>query len=381
MADLGATRTNIKYASKALLEAERQSIFSRVTNKDFETPGNSDPVSSKAITRKNQEFVITQLIGAGWKTSSGTPSYTKIKEVISRLVIDQKIDLNEEIESIAKFASMVNDPEGTIIKQSGISLAEQLDKALIALYGDAASGNWYGTSYATGTVTVTVTTGAVVGSGTTFAAGMVGKPFKAVGHDKWYRVKTFTDTTHIVIEDDSDDLTSAYTGGAIAGGTAYEIQANAVASLTQNNVIEWLNTLSAMLTSKNVPMGNRWIALPALATQPVIMKAEREFSGVEKVHDKNFERGEIYKAGGFLMYFLPDEWFTGNNTTGFYIPGGHSNWITGDFNYIEAPHVIEAKDIHDSYSNFIKGLLMYGLKVADGRRKYGTTSFVKFSIS
>lgn len=381
MADLGTTRTNIKFASKSLSEAERQSVFARVTNKDFETPGNIDPVKSKAITRKNQEFVITQLIGTGWKTSSGTPSYEKVQEVISRLVIDQKVDLNEQIDNIKKFASMVEDPEGSIIKQSGNSLAMALDKALVGMYADAGAGNWHGTDYTTGTVTVTTGTGAVTGNGTTFTSAMVGRPFRATGHSKWYRVKTYTSATAIVIEDDSDDLTSAYTGGAIGAGATYIVQANTVKSLTQNNVIEWLNALSARLTALNVPLSDRYILLPAESAQPVILKAERNFTGVERVHDRNFDRGEIFKCSNFMMYFLPDEWFTGDNTNGFYIPGGHKLWLTGDFNYIETPHVIEAKDIHDSYDNFIKGLMMYGLKVADGRRQYGTSSFVKFSIS
>lgn len=70
-------------------------------------------------------------------------------------------------------------------------------------------------NYSTGTVTVTAVTGAVAGSGTTFTSAMVGKGFKADGHTTWYRVKSFAVATSIVIEDDKDDVTSAYTGGAI----------------------------------------------------------------------------------------------------------------------------------------------------------------------
>jgi len=58
-------------------------------------------------------------------------------------------------------------------------------------------------AYTTGTVTVSNGSANVTGSGTTFAADMVGRIFQitADGQDRlWYRVKTFTDATHIVLE-------------------------------------------------------------------------------------------------------------------------------------------------------------------------------------
>ncbi len=60
-------------------------------------------------------------------------------------------------------------------------------------------------NYTTGTVTVTQTSNAVVGSGTTFDAGMVGKRFRITGEDTFYTVATFTDATHIT-------LSTNYTG-------------------------------------------------------------------------------------------------------------------------------------------------------------------------
>jgi hypothetical protein len=54
--------------------------------------------------------------------------------------------------------------------------------------------------YTTGTVTVTNNSASVVGSGTTWTAAMVGRWFQANEDQYWYRIATFTDTTHITLE-------------------------------------------------------------------------------------------------------------------------------------------------------------------------------------
>lgn len=100
-----------------------------------------------------------------------------------------------------------------------------IDAYILGLYTDVASGNRVGTDYTTGTVAVAATTGVVTGTGTTFTSAMVGTGFKAAGHSQWYHIKTYTSATEITIEDDKDDETSSYTGGAISAGATYTIEA------------------------------------------------------------------------------------------------------------------------------------------------------------
>src|SRR5207237_568768 len=133
--------------------------------------------------------------------------------------------------TIDKWKSYIKEPKGTILQQTANERKKNIMTHLLSFYNKAAAGQWYGTDYTTGTVTVDVTTGVVTGSGTTFISGMVGKPFKATGHSKWYRVKTYTSATSITIENDSDDETSAYDGGAISAGASYTIQANTVLTI------------------------------------------------------------------------------------------------------------------------------------------------------
>lgn len=384
MAVLGSVTTSIKYQTKALQKFFQRSMYVEVVNDNFEAQNVTDPKMKKKVDKKFKEFVVTTLTGGGWKSTNGTDpiSYTKVTEVLSRLVVGTFLEIADEIPSVAAFASSVDAPESDIIDQAANALYEEMDKAILAFYADAASGNWLGTSYTTGTVTVDVTTGAVTGSGTTFIAGMVGKPFKAAGHSKWYRVKTYTSATAIVIENDSDDQTSAYDGGAIGAGATFEIQANTCLAITKANFKYSLDVLSAMLDTQKVPNdGKRWMALPVMAAKPVLLAAPEFNVDIEKAHGEVVLKGMVAKASGFDLYFLPDAWFTGDNTAGYKCVGGHKSFITGAYGYLENIKTIPAEENQTGHSDLIKGLFGHGEKVADERRKAGVCLYAKFSLA
>lgn len=72
--------------------------------------------------------------------------------------------------------------------------------------------------YTTGTITVTANSAAVVGSGTTFTQLMVGRSLRvddASGDGMWYKIDSYTDATHITLE-------NTY-GGLTASGLSYTI--------------------------------------------------------------------------------------------------------------------------------------------------------------
>jgi hypothetical protein len=363
----------------------RKSMFSEVTNRDFFTPGDDNPKSTKSIRSKNQKFSITTLLSNGWSNYSGSDlTFNEAKEIVSTLTIDTFKSLSDKIMSLAMFKSSVTDPKSAVIESAGGKLKATLDKAILAFYGDAGSGNWVGTSYVTGTVAIDVA-GAVTGSGTTFAAGMVGKPFKAAGLSKWYRVKTYSSTTSIVIEDDSDDEASAYTGGVISAGAAYEIQANTKIALTKTNISQYLIMCSQLLDEAHgdndelqVPAEDRFIILPAVAKSPLLTAAEFN-ADIEKVYDETVERGVIAKAYGFKIYIAPSTWFTGDNTNGYMCIFGHKSWLTAGFGFIEPVSIIEAKENQTNFGDKIKGLFGYGFKVADIRRMCGGVLYATFS--
>lgn len=384
MAVLGTEVTSIKYQTKALQKFFQRSMYVEVVNDNFEAQNVSDPKMKKSVDKKFKEFVVTTLTGGGWKSTDGVSAitYTKVTEVISRLIVNIFLEIADEIPSVSAFASAVDAPDSEIIDQAGNALYEEMDKALLAFYADAASGNWLGTSFVTGTCTVDVTTGVVTHSATGFLASMAGKPFKAAGHTSWYRIKHYTSTSQIEIEDDSDDKVSAYTGGAITAGAAFEIQAHTCLAIVKTNIKYYLDVLSAMLDTQKIPNdGKRWLALPAMAAKPVLLAAPEMNVDIERVFGAVTEKGMVAKSSGFDLYFLPDAWFTGDNTNGYKCVGGHKAFITGAFGYLENITIIDAEHNTLGHSDYVKGLFGHGEKVADERRKAGVCFFAKFNLS
>src|SRR6185503_8530976 len=224
--------------------------------------------------------------------------------VNGQLVIDQYKSFYWKERTLDKWLSYIKNPRATIVEQTANERLKNIMTFILGFWSDVASGNWYGTSYTTGTVTVDVTTGAVTGSGTTFTSGMVGKPFKATGHSAWYRVKTFTDTTHIVIEDDKDDETSAYTGGAIGSGASYTIQANTVKTIdnggTNPSFLTMVLTLKQMLDEAEVPDEDRSIVLPPAAFTTLAKDTGIKLS-VEPAYQDLVVKGYMGTLEGFKL--------------------------------------------------------------------------------
>ena len=239
------------------------------------------------------------------------------------------------------------------------------------------SGQWYGTSYTTGTVTVDVTTGAVTGSATTFTAAMVGKPFKAVGHSVWYRVKTFSSTTAIVIEDDSDDETSAYTGGAIGAGAAYEIQANTVKTVDNGgsnpSFITMVLELKTMLDEAEVPDEDRVLFIPARGQATMLKDAGIKLN-VPAAYESMVKQGMVTELLGFKVFV--SNRVAGDNTNGYHVLAAHKSFLTFADKSLEAGM---EEDLIGNFGSAFKDLFVYGAKVADGRRKFAAHAFVKFA--
>ena len=385
-ADYGTTVTAQKYMAQVLKQVFRKSFMPDVTNRDFYTPGDDDPKSTRSIKGKNQKFTISTLYSNGWSTYSGsTISFANAQESISTLSIDTFKSLADIILSLAAFKSSVDDPNSAVIASAGGKLTAILNKAVLGLWADAGSGNWIGTSYTTGTVTVTVTSGAVVGSGTTFNTNMVGKPFKALGHSCWYRVKTYTNATSIVIENDSDDDSSAYSGGAIAGGATYEVQANTVLAVSKTNIAATLAKAKQLLDESHtsndeieVPQTDRFFILPAIAESGLLTASEFN-PAIERVFGDTVEKGLVAKAYGFKIYIAPTSYFAGSETAGLKCVFGHKSWLTAGFGFLEPVSVIPSKDNQTNFGDMIKGLFGYGFKVADLNRMAGGVLWATFS--
>ena len=376
---MGTTVTAQMFMVNTLKVFFRKSLIALITNNDFYSDaGDIDEKSTKSIRTKNQKFTISTLYSNGWATYSGsTLTWNDVKEVVSTLVIDQFKSFSDKISSLAYFKSAVKDPKSSVIEHAGGALRELVDQAVLDMVDDAGAGNWIGTDYTTGTVAIDAS-GNVTGSGTTFTSGMVGKPFKATGHSKYYRVKTYTSATAIVIENDSDDEASSYDGGVISAGATYVIQANTKVALTKSNVAAYLTLAKVALDNYSIPEDDRFIVLPA--TAQVSINAAAEFNrDLNQVFDATVVKGRVEVAYGFKIYYVPDAWVNGNNTNGYHCMFGHKSFITAGYGFIEPISIILSKDNQTNFGDLMKGLYGYGLKVADERRRAGGKLLATFA--
>lgn len=294
-----------------------------------------------------------------------------LTESNGQLVTDQQKAYYFKVKSLDQLKSFIKNPSGNMLDQLQGLLEESIASYVLGLYGDVAAGNRHGTSYTTGTVTVDVTTGAVTGSTTVFTASMVGRGFKAVGHTAWYRVKSYASTTSIVIEDDSDDLTSAYTGGAISGGTAYEIEAATAIQVTKSNIYQFILGLATKLNGRKIPKSNRWLVLPSPVAD-LLRQAPEYIPAVAKAYEDTVQNGLIYKVGGVMIY--ESEQVAGNATDGWHILMGHKSAIV--FGMAMTETEVEQQLI-GNFGKAYKGLNVYGAKVCDERRKALAEGFWK----
>lgn len=365
MSDFG-TNVGEKFAKNVLGIFFQNAIAPDITNQDYEGEikgGGADRVNVLtfgALSLKNYTG-----------SSMGTPDTPSESEGI--LIVNQKKAYYFQIESFAKFSSYVDNPESSLIQTAGKTLSETVDNFVLSFYSDVGAGNRVGTDYTTGTVTVTTSTGAVTGSGTTFTAAMVGLGFKADGHTSWYRVKTYTSATAIVIEDDKDDETSAYTGGAISSGASYTIEAVSALTVTANStnpIYTEVVALKTKLDQAKIPTSDRWLVMPAVVAN-LLLQSNYLTPAVNTAYENVVLKGILGYVAGFKVY--SNEQVSGDNTTGYYCLAGHKSFITMAMAFTES----EVEPFIGGFGQNFKGLNCYGAKVIDERRKAGAYLFAK----
>lgn len=353
------------FALQALEKFYMMSVSEGITNNDYEG----------LIENKSSKVNILTFGAISTHNYDGTDmTADSLTESNAQLVTDQAKYIYFTIKTWDKFRSFIKDPENPVARQVASEIKKVIDIYVLGLYGDAGAGNWLGTSYTTGTVEISATTGVVIGSGTIFTSSMVGKPFKALGHTVWYRVKTYISSTEIVIEDDFDDLTSAYTGGAISPGATYEIQANVAKQVTASTIFAEFIEMQTVLTNQEVPEEDRWAVVPARIA--ALIRQAPEFVGeaaTEGAREAVMNGMLPRKFAGFTVYEVSDARISGDQTNGYHVMAGHRSAITFAMGLTE-------NGVEDAIGNFgkkVKQLYVYGAKVADERRKALVHAFWK----
>lgn len=352
------------FALQALQIFYHTAVADGITNRDYE--GQIEGKTSKLN-------ILTFGAVSSHNYTGSDMSADDLTESNAQVVTDQAKYIYFTIKSWDRFRSFIKDPENPVAKQVASEIKKVIDIYVLGFYGDAGAGNWLGTSYTTGTVEVANTTGVVTGSGTTFTSSMVGKPFKALGHTTWYRIKTYSSATSITIEDDKDDETSAYTGGAISALATYEIQANTALQVTKNTIFSVVMDMQTLLTNNEVPEEDRWLVLPARLASLVRQSPEYVSVGSESGRE-GVQNGMLPKKyAGFDVYEVSDARISGDYTNGYHVMAGHKSAIVFAMGLTE-------NGVEDAIGNFgkrVKQLYVYGAKVPDERRKALVHAYLK----
>lgn len=357
------------FSSKVMQQVYDRDLLDTIVNRNYE--GEINAIGSK--------LNILDFGKLSEKTYADTAmTADSLTENNGQLIIDQYKAFYWKEKTLAKWLSYIKNPHPYIVTQVANERAKNMETFALGLYGDIGAGNRVGTNETTGTVTVDATTGLVTGDGTTFTAAMVGRGFKAAGHTTWYRVKTFTNTTSIVIEDDLDDVTSAYTGGAIVAGATFIVEAVTPVTITAGNILAQIAELKERLdlAEKNgyssVPDSDRFLILPPEA-ETVLVQGTGIQLHVPEVYSNLIQKGMIGMLQGFKLF--RSNRLTGNNTDGYHVIAGHQNWLTF------AEKVLDARmeeDLIGDFGTAYKDLFVYGGKVKDIMRHQAAELFATF---
>lgn len=366
-----ATKVAEGFSQRLMREFYDLNLGDNIVNRDYE--GEINEVGSKLNILNIERIEEKNYTGANLTVDD-------LYEKNSTLTIDQLKSFYWREKTIDRWKSYIKNPHSTVVQQKANERAKNVDAYILGQYGDVAAGNRVGTDYDTGTVEIDAS-GNVTGSGTTFTSAMVGRGFKAAGHTGWYRVKTFSSTTAIVIEDDLDDVDSTYSGGAISAGASYTIEAVTPLTVNYANLLSTVAQLKTKLNiaersgKSSVPEMGRWLVMPA-EFEEVLVRADGVALHVPETMQHLVKKGYMGRLQGFDLY--KSNRLTGDNTDGFRVLAGHSNWMTFAEKLLEATM---EEDLIGNFGSAYKDLFVYGGKVTDSRRHFATELFCTFSAS
>jgi hypothetical protein len=353
--DLSAN-TPIKYSLRLVELLYNETIYNKVTNTNYE--GSIRSEGDRVRVRTLGKLTLSAYAkGTTLVAQDLTPSYEDLiidKQYYFKFIVDDIDKLQNDVDTINEYAMT-----------SKRDMQELLDTDILSYMRKNVDGdNAIGTNYSTGTVAVTATTGAVAASGATFTSAMVGGYFKADGHDDYYLVSAYTNSTNIVITDLSG---SGYTGGAIGAGATFVINAATATAITKSNIYANIVALRTKLGNKLTPKAGRFLVVNS-AFEGALLQAPEFIPAVGQAYEDAVKGGRIGRIAGFDVY--TSELVDGNSTDGYWIVAGTKDFCAMALQIMKVNMVPSASD-PNSFVTTCKGLLVWGRKVFEGNRGRG----------
>lgn len=357
--------TPIKYSLRLVELLYNKTLYNSITNTNYE--GEIKEAGDRVRVRTAARIALTDY------TKGQTLVKQDLNPTSEDLIVDQQKYFSFGVDDVDAIQNDVKAIEEYAMNTKN-DMSEVIDANILS-YGvkNVLGSNMVGTTYATGTVAVAVTTGVVTGVGTTFTAGMVGGIFQVAGINttvngvtvqKSFLVTAFTSTTSITIKD-LDGV--AYTGGTIGAGAVYSISGAVALALTSANIYQYLVSLRTALGKTLCPKAGRFIVVNA-QFEGLLMQATQFIPAVQTAYNDVVKEGLIGKIAGFEVF--TSELIPGDNTTGYFFLAGTKDYLALAMQILKTS-VVPSEADPNSFVSTCKGLLVYGRKVFDGARMKG----------
>jgi len=350
MANL-AVNVGEKFAKGSMRRFKQTAVAPMITNSKYQ-----GEIKGGGADRVN---ILTYGVPALENYTGADISFATVTESEGILLVDQLKYWAFQILDWDRFKTYAGDVNSVEVQNAGDQLESAIDTFVLSFWADA--GRRPGTTYATGTVSIDVS-GNVTGSGTTFTSAMAsnGAKFKAVGHTKWYRVKTYTSSVAIVIENDEDDVATTYDGGVITSA-AYEIEGYVVTTVAASTIDTVVLKSKEALDEAFVPKTERYLVVNS-RIHSLIVTAGVLTPYTPAAYENVVLKGIVGMFRGFKV--IVNENIAGNNTDGYHCIAGHPSAIT----FAMAMTQSETCKLENNFGNGYKSLTCYGAKVLDIRR-------------
>lgn len=353
MANLAANPGE-KFAKNSMKRFKQTAVAPMITNDKYKgeiTGGGADRVN-----------ILTYGVPDLTAYTGADISFATVTESEGVMIIDQLWTFAFQILDWSAFKTYANDVKSVEIQNAGDQIERKVDAFVLGLYSKA--NRKPGTTYATGTVSIDVS-GNVTGSGTTFPSTVASASARfwanGLSTQNWYRVKTYTNSTHIVIENDDDDVATHYDGGVITG-KAYEVEGYAVTTVAASTIDSKILKAKEALDMAYIPATERFLVVNS-KIHTLILQAGILTPYTPSVFEDVVKLGIIGQLRGFKV--ISNEQITGDNTTGYHCIAGHPSAIT----FAMAMTKSETCKLEKNFGDGFKALYCYGAKVLDVRRK------------
>lgn len=348
--------TPIKFSLKLVEVLYNETIYTLIANTKYEgeISNAGDRVRIRTAAKINLSPYTKQMTLVAQDLNPTEEDLVIDQQHYFKFVVDDIDAVQNDIDTMSEYAA-----------NAKMDMSELIDSDLLSYARKNVHGaNALGNTHSDGTIAIADTTGVVTGTGSNFTAQMVGGFLTPDAGATYYLVTAFNSATSIVVADLDGE---GYTGGAVAGGTAYTINAATPVTINAANVYQYMVQLGTVMSQQLTPRANRFLVTNA-ALEGVMRQAPQFTPAVESAYAEVIKKGMIGHFANFQIIF--SELIDGDNTNGYWFLAGTKEFLAFATN-VSKVSILPSEADPNTFVSTCKGLLVWGRKVCEGNRGRG----------